>query len=756
MNDLLQLKGRFEKRKNTHTPGPASLPAGGEVRAEHLQELADQLEEIRAFWQVHREIEGALVSVHYCRIVPRSSRMKLLLSDGHRSPDDSVRGARFEQDELPDGRIRYRHVFTHYVPLETLSRSAKLLRSAGQILSEHLQGRVDSGMVSQIGKRAADYSFTEMARTTFLKVIVDACQVREFTIDVPQNRDIEESMVTIYRTGVETRQLMSRFGIRIFDDRILDGVTLRLREDEVRILLERAPYLVAMGVRNFQEIAVESPEPEEEEEDKLIPDPSDEPVIGVFDTQFDERVYFHKWVDYRNMLPQDIPLTGQDFRHGTAVDSILVDGPRGNPQLDDECGHFRVRHFGVATHGGMNSFSVLRTIREVVAANTDVKVWNISLGSRQEVSPNFVSAEAAELDRIQNEYDVVFVVAGTNLPRDAGKSDMRMGSPADSINSLVVNSVDFAGNSVSYTRTGPVLSFYNKPDLSYYGGDGKSRAGNIVVCTGNMAASYVSGTSFAAPWIARKMAYLIEVMGLSREVAKALLVDSAAGWKRQDDFSHRVGYGVVPIRISEILRSPGEEIRFVMSGVTQEDETYTYQIPVPQVQGKHPYFARATLVYFPPCDRNQGVDYTTTEMELHFGRVSVDPKTGRPKIHSLDNNQQGDEGQHVIVVEDARRLYRKWDNIRHLSEEIRPRSRPRKAYGSGMWGIQIRTGESFPGGEHRPLAFGLVITLREMRGVNRIAEFVQMCQARGWIVQTLSMENQLKIYAQAQETVHWE
>lgn len=48
----------------------------------------------------------------------------------------------------------------------------------------------------------------------------------------------------------------------------------------------------------------------------------------------------------------------------------------------------------------------------------------------------------------------------------------------------------------------------------------------------------VTGTSFAAPWITRKMAYLIHVMGLSREVAKALIIDSAAGWNRQDNIKY--------------------------------------------------------------------------------------------------------------------------------------------------------------------------------------------------------------------------
>ena len=110
-------------------------------------------------------------------------------------------------------------------------------------------------------------------------------------------------------------------------------------------------------------------------------------------------------------------------------------------------------------------------------------------------------------------------------------------------------------------------------------------------------------------------------MGLSREVVKALIIDSVAGWKRKDDGSHIVGYGIVPRRIEDILHSGNDEIRFIMTGTIDEYETYTYNIPVPQSMKAHPYFARATLAYFPKCDRNQGVDYTSTEMDIHFGRI---------------------------------------------------------------------------------------------------------------------------------------
>lgn len=128
----------------------------------------------------------------------------------------------------------------------------------------------------------------------------------------------------------------------------------------------------------------------------------------------------------------------------------------------------------------------MKLLRDIVANNRDIKVWNLSLGSKLEINPNFISPEAAELDRIQSEYDVIFVVAGTNIPKDSDKKDMRIGSPADSLNSLVVNAVDFKERSASYTRTGPVLSFFNKPDLSYYGGDGTRIDEKIAVCHDNV------------------------------------------------------------------------------------------------------------------------------------------------------------------------------------------------------------------------------------------------------------------------------
>ena len=443
-------------------------------------------------------------------------------------------------------------------------------------------------------------------------------------------------------------------------------------------------------------------------------------------------------------MSKEIPIEVQDYDHGTMVTSIIVDGPALNPRLEDNCGRFRVRHFGVAKKGRNNSSTIMREIKKIVSENKDIKVWNLSLGAELEISKNFISPEAAILDQIQVENDVVFVVSGTNKSEEE-TGEKRLGTPADSINSIVVNSVDFKGNPAVYSRVGPVLSFFNKPDLCYYGGTNEDRI--TVYAPYGKAKTY--GTSFAAPWITRKMAFLIYKMGQTREVAKALLIDSAAGWKKNLLASKIAGYGIVPKDITKIIQSEDDEIRFAISDISELFDTYNFNIPIPVYQDTQPFIAKATLCYFPRCARNQGVDYTETELDLHFGRIKDD------SIKPINNNIQNDEGIHFLKEGRARQLYRKWDNIKLVGEELKDSPRARKVYGDGRWGISLKTKERL-NYDKRPINFGLVITLKELNGQNRLSEFIHLCSLRGWLVNRINIENQIDIFNKAEQDVEFE
>ena len=60
-------------------------------------------------------------------------------------------------------------------------------------------------------------------------------------------------------------------------------------------------------------------------------------------------------------------------------------------------------------------------------------------------------------------------------------------------------------------------------------------------------------------------------------------------------------------------------------------------------------------------------------------------KNGKASIASIDANRQSDDGLNIIYEEDARKMYRKWDNVKHISDVIKSRAIPRKAYDSGLW-----------------------------------------------------------------------
>lgn len=740
MNTLLQLKGRFEQASSPNRPGAPNLPTGQSLHVTKLESLLKNLIELQEYWKSQSLLPGALISVYYIKVAAKSNRLQGLLGNSSHTPNNSIVGAKFSLDGGSP-----KHIITHYVPLKIVNESIKQLNVCIDILNQQFNGEINHDIIDKINTRKISFSPQTIAKTNFLKVVRDAYYVEKFDISIEDAMFEHDAIITLYKTDVKTTQLLEKIGINILSSRIMDETTILLRPDELEILKAKAPFLISMAISDLSEITKDDFEFINDGVFRISP-PKNEPTIGVIDTLFDERVYFSEWVEYTNMLSREIPISDSDFEHGTAISSIIVDGPTFNPHLDDGCGRFKVRHFGVANGSRFNSFTILRNISEIVAKNKDIKVWNLSLGSKLDINPNFISPEAAILDKIQVENDVIFVIAGTNL--SAGEIITRaIGAPADSINSVVVNSVDMDKKPSAYSRKGPVLSFFIKPDISYYGGDTKK---SMRVCTPTGEA-YVQGTSFAAPWIARKLSYLIDILGLSREIAKALLVHSATTWDDKSDNATLIGHGVVPINIRDIVHAQNDEIQFVIQGVSEKYDTYNYNIPVPVVKEKHPFIAKATLCYFPVCSRNQGVDYTNTELDIKFGRLN-----NKSTIKSINKNYQTEEYNHHTWEEDARKLFRKWDNVKHIRDIFTGRNQAKKAYDNPLWGLSLKTKERLEERFGESLKFGIVITLKEINGVNRMDEFIKNAQLKGWLVNKIDVDTRIDIFNIAEEEIEFE
>lgn len=738
MNDLLELNGKLE---SSGFSGKISitLPANTSISSDMINKYISQLEKLLGFWTKNNLIQGALISVYYNRIIPKSRRIERLLSNGSEESNNYVRGVRFDS-------TGNKHIITYYIKLPVLEEVIERLKKLTVFLDEICNGNISNDNFKVIDNIENFKNKYKISKSLVKILIKDLADIEKFGLFRNLDASFERTgYITLFNVDREIQEILEKIGVSNTDYSLFGPDTIYTGNRSVFSKIKsNADYLISMSMPDLAKYGCEDFNKIDPFFDfSKFPKPTTEPTIGVIDTLYSKDVYFNDWVDYTDLVPEWMEKDTASYRHGTEVDSIIVDGGNINPDWDDNCGNFRVRHFGVAVIGENNSYVIISKIKNIVEQNLDIKVWNISLGSIYDTPLYTISPEAAALDELQNKYNVIFIVSGTNVS-SSNPEVVRVGAPADSINSLVVNSVDRYGNKATYARKGKVLSFFIKPDVCTFGGD---KNGYVNVCN-STGLGKVAGTSYAAPWIARKMSYLIDKLGLSREIAKALIIDSAIGFSRIEHDMDYLGYGIVPTKIEDVLYGKKDEIKFFIEHISSSYNTYTYSIPVPIVDDRYPYNARAVMCYFPKCSRNQGVDYTNTELNISFGRMSEEG------IKPINKNIQDTEIEGITTEKEARDIFRKWDNVKIALDDVKPRKVPKITYGKNTWGLKI-TNKGRIGPESN-VRFGVVITLKEMYGKNRIDEFVNKCKLNGWIVNKINIENQLDIYASAEEEIKFE
>lgn len=73
-----------------------------------------------------------------------------------------------------------------------------------------------------------------------------------------------------------------------------------------------------------------------------------------------------------------------------------------------------------------------------------------------------------------------------------------------------------------------------------------------------------------------------------------------------------------------------------------------------------------------------------------------------------------------------------------------------------MWGLSLKTKERLEEKFGENLTFGIVITLKEISGVNRIDEFIKNAQLRGWLVNKIDIDTRIDIFNIAEEEIEFE
>jgi Subtilase family len=381
--------------------------------------------------------------------------------------------------------------------------------------------------------------------------------------------------------------------------------------------------------------------------DIKLPDQNkDYPKIGVLDSGISKIDYLSPWIFGEMSQYTDAEL---DKSHGTFVAGLLLYGDVLEDKTMVGCYECRIFDGAIISDkklGPIDEDELLDNIREIVSNNRDeIKIWNLSIGSKKEASMQSFSDFGMGLDEIQDNNKILIVKSVGNCRNfERGEPPCRISESADSVRSIVVGSIahlqtqtDISPvNHISpFSRVGPGPQHIIKPELVQYGGNSGLSAVGVRIDTGVLSFSTDGkiicdcGTSFSTPRVSALMASLNhDVMGDFNELLIKTLSIHSARYPHEvndpiDEKLMRYGFGLPPSTDNVLLNSPNEITLILQDDLPKGHFVEILEFPFPDnlVDKKGRYNAEiiVTLVNKQLLDDSQGKEYCQSDIEIAFG-----------------------------------------------------------------------------------------------------------------------------------------
>lgn len=387
-----------------------------------------------------------------------------------------------------------------------------------------------------------------------------------------------------------------------------------------------------------------------------------------------------------------------------------------------------------------------------------VKIWNLSIGLPDCICNGEISDFGEFLDIMQDKYNVQFFVSAGNIIRNenwpfAYKDDDsdRIISPADSVRAITVGSLALKDSDDSYSkknepspfsRRGPGVGYMIKPELVDYGGNynkfKKSRNLGIFGMTPDNKIVENIGTSFATPRTLYKYSCVYdELVEKDLLLAKALLIHSARiNSKSLIEKKQRLytGYGMAPDDPQDILQTSSDEITIVFKqGIKQGKMLEMLDFPFPKsliYDGKYHGEIFMTLVYSPLLDKNYGVNYCRSNVDVSFGPVYSGKKYSS-KVELEKGNEFAFEKERVKNGSKWSSIKAYYHNLKHGIQE------------GDYWKLEIsrltRYDVVLPEQE-----FILVLTIRDPKGKDIYTDMVNELREKSFVTNNLEVKSQVR------------
>lgn len=386
----------------------------------------------------------------------------------------------------------------------------------------------------------------------------------------------------------------------------------------------------------------------------------DYPIVGVLDTGISNNSHLQNWKlaeSHTNYPPEY-----QDHSHGTFVSGIIEYGDELNGSKYTSLRGVRLYDAIVypdVTKEKLYVDDLIEHIREAIENHSDIKIWNLSLGTNEEASLSEFSDFGMALDNIQDENNVLIVKSAgncVNFMKNQPKS--RISKSADSVRSLVVGSLsqeqgeyDFAtpDSPSPFTRVGPGPSGIIKPDLVFYGGNAGIN-GTTKTITGvpslSIDGSIVKnvGTSFSTPWVTRMAAELSYLVNDTFDplFIRALMIHNAKypnGCQlAMSDKVKQMGYGM-PANVNDMLFNSTDEATLILRDTLEKGsfiEMFDFPYPKSLIDENGCFTGQiiVTLVTKSLLDDKQAGEYCQSNIDVLFGTYETETErdTSKPTI----------------------------------------------------------------------------------------------------------------------------
>ncbi len=399
------------------------------------------------------------------------------------------------------------------------------------------------------------------------------------------------------------------------------------------------------------------------------------PVVGVLDTGIASIPHLQPWLHSENITyyPDD----DVDKSHGTFVAGVLLYGDEleGKEYTGFEgCKLLEAIVMPDTRKQQITEDELVQQIWDAVSRNSDVKVWNLSLGTNREADLYEFSDFAKALDEIQEQNNVLICKSAgncTNFKLNAPVS--RIAKSADTVRGLVVgslahdkNATDIADkhNPSPFSRIGRGPSHLIKPDVVHIGGNaGLDTSNNVVLnpvksFSPNGQIAKQVGTSFSTPRITAIISGLDAMLNESFNptLLKALIIHSAKYPEEMkmpivEKIKH-AGFGL-PSNIKDILFNEPNEITLILQDTLEKGHFIDIlDFPFPQsMVDEDGYFygeMTVTLVTSPILEVSQGAEYCQSNIDVMIG--SYDEKVERDMSNPLIKNPIGAGGRQNILA----------------------------------------------------------------------------------------------------------